>query len=146
MKILNWQISAQQVLKFRFLVAGFYSTAFFPTASCAKIQLANTRQIPYPAKKKTLPNPKSSFEYFLFLRTVGFFYDDEYVGEKPDERLKRSPVTSRPFSKSQSSYTNDTEYVASVLFGHVYVVETYESRIYYLLHYSVKIIPSLKPS
>lgn len=42
-------------------------------------------------------------------QTVGFFYDDEYVGEKPDERLKRSPVTSRPFSKSQSSYTNDTE-------------------------------------
>ncbi|XP_078345854.1 uncharacterized protein LOC144631321 [Oculina patagonica] len=35
-------------------------------------------------------------------QTVGFFYDDEYVGEKPDDRLRRSPVTSRPFSKSQS--------------------------------------------
>jgi len=32
---------------------------------------------------------------------VGFFYDDDYVGEKPDDRLRRSPVTSRPFSKSQ---------------------------------------------
>lgn len=34
-------------------------------------------------------------------QTVGFFYDDDYVGEKPDDRLRRSPVTSRPFSKSQ---------------------------------------------
>ena len=29
------------------------------------------------------------------VRIVGFFYDDDYVGEKPDERLRRSPVTSR---------------------------------------------------
>lgn len=35
------------------------------------------------------------------VRVVGFFYDDDYVGEKPDDRLKRSPVTSRPFNKSQ---------------------------------------------
>lgn len=41
---------------------------------------------------------------------VGFFYDDEYVGEKPDERLKKSPVTSRPFSKSQSTPQDESQY------------------------------------
>lgn len=40
-------------------------------------------------------------------RVVGFFYDDEYVGEKPDERLRRSPVTSRPFSKMQVNEEGD---------------------------------------
>jgi len=45
---------------------------------------------------------------------VGFFYDDEYVGEKPDERLKRSPVTSRPFSKSQTGREEDIEYVPTM--------------------------------
>lgn len=40
-------------------------------------------------------------------QVVGFFYDDEYVGEKPDERLRRSPVTSRPFSKMQVNEEGD---------------------------------------
>ncbi|KXJ14607.1 hypothetical protein AC249_AIPGENE4817 [Exaiptasia diaphana] len=42
-------------------------------------------------------------------RLVGFFYEDDYVGEKPDDRLKRSPVTSRPFSKKHKTSDDETE-------------------------------------
>ncbi|XP_048585457.1 uncharacterized protein LOC116614307 [Nematostella vectensis] len=40
-------------------------------------------------------------------RFVGFFYDDEFVGDKPDERLNNSPVTRRPFAKPQVSRDDD---------------------------------------
>ncbi|KAK3700892.1 hypothetical protein QZH41_012697 [Actinostola sp. cb2023] len=43
-------------------------------------------------------------------RHVGFFYDDEYVGEKPDERLRRSPVTSRPFAKKFKTDETESEH------------------------------------
>lgn len=41
-------------------------------------------------------------------QVVGFFYEDEYVGDKPDERLKNSPVTARPFSKTQPGQQDDS--------------------------------------
>ena len=65
-------------------------------------------QVPLPPRHGISNSYYSQFFVSAQIRVVGFFYEDEYVGDKPDERLKNSPVTARPFSKTQPGQQDDS--------------------------------------